>query len=527
MIKKMKKLFLTYTLIAVVVTSFMSCKKNTTDANTHIQKFTIGAETYDINNAFIIENIQYNGMIYNTIVLSQSEHASSYDSVAYWVIIVFRGDFTPGTYNLDFDPQQPLAHFPMYLIADYHLSEFNLGNLLNQTNVYVADKGSFTLGIKQDQFTITTTNVYVKKLEDLNLVSPSSIDMTGMTIDSISSSPTMHYIGTIPNFDSLSLRNNRLKIMQTSMGNTFFFSWEVTMMEWLQSHLNRVWIAIISFFSMFGEKLLLILILGFLYWCYDKKLAKTVGLSVIMGLVWNTIIKNIAMRRRPYFDHEHIKILRIVEPKADIYNITAQGYSFPSGHSTNVATVFGSLAVNLRKRWMTVIAIAIPLLTGFSRVVVGAHYPTDVLVGWLLGLITVIIIHILQKRVKNTLLLYGILLITAVPGFFYCKSEDYFTAIGLLIGFMGGTLLEDRYVHFENTHKPLWMVVRVLGGVAIYFALNAVLKMPFSKEFLSCGSTSALLVRCVRYAIIAFVEFGIYPILFRLEKREEHQTNLV
>ena len=211
-----------------------------------------------------------------------------------------------------------------------------------------------------------------------------------------------------------------------------------------------------------------------------------------------------------------IKILRVVEPDADIYDIAAQGYSFPSGHSTNAATVFGSMALNLRKRWMTAVAIVIPLLTGISRFVVGAHYPTDVLGGWLLGLISVLLVHLLQKRVKNTLLQYGILLIAAVPGLFYCKTTDYFTGLGLLIGFMGGTLLEERFVRFENTRKPLLKAVRLLGGVAAYFVLNTLLKLPFSKEFLSGGSTPALLVRCARYAIIAFVLFGVYPMLFKL-----------
>ncbi len=302
-------------------------------------------------------------------------------------------------------------------------------------------------------------------------------------------------------------------------GNTFFFPWEVNLMEWLQGHISGTGISIISLFSMFGEELLLILIVGFVYWCYDKKLGRTMGLSAIMGLAWNTMAKNIALRRRPYFDHEGIKILRVVEPEADIYDISAQGYSFPSGHSTNAATVFGSLAVNLRKRWVTVVAIVIPLLTGISRFVVGAHYPTDVLAGWLLGLISVLIVRLLEKRVKNTLALYGILLVASVPGFFYCKSADYFTAMGLLIGFMAGTLLDDHCVHFENTRKPLWMVVRVVGGLAVYLVLSKVLKMPFSKEFLSSGSTAALMVRCARYAIIAFVDFGVYPMLFKFEKR--------
>ena len=302
-------------------------------------------------------------------------------------------------------------------------------------------------------------------------------------------------------------------------GNTFFFPWEVSLMEWLQAHIGGAGISIISLFSMFGEEILLILILGFIYWSYDKRLGRTMGLSAIMGLTWNTMAKNIALRRRPYFDHEGIKILRVVEPEADIYDIAAQGYSFPSGHSTNAATVFGALAVNLRKRWVTVLSIAIPLLTGISRLVVGAHYPTDVLAGWLLGVISVLIVQLLQKRVTSTPLLYGILLITAVPGFFYCRSADYFTSMGLLIGFMGGTLLDDRCVRFENTRRPLRMVARVLGGLAVYFALNTALKLPFPKEFLSGGSTAAMLVRCARYAIVAFVDFGVYPMAFRLEKR--------
>ena len=305
----------------------------------------------------------------------------------------------------------------------------------------------------------------------------------------------------------------------TDIGNTFFFSWEVTLMEWLQANLGDVGISIMSFFSLFGEELPLILIVGFLYWSYDKKLGRTVGLIAIMGLIWNTMIKNIIIRRRPYFDHERIDILRIVEPEADIYDISAQGYSCPSAHSTNVVTVYGSLAINLRKRWFTVLAILIILLTGFSRIVVGAHYPTDVMAGWTLGLISVLIVQMLQKRVTNTLTLYGILLITTLPGFFYCTSADYFTAMGLLIGFMGGTLLDDYCVHFEDTRKPLLMAARLLGGLLVYLVVNTALKLPFSEEFLSDGSTAALMVRCARYAIVAFIDFGVYPMLFQLEKK--------
>lgn len=307
----------------------------------------------------------------------------------------------------------------------------------------------------------------------------------------------------------------------TAIGNTFFFQWEVTLMEWLQANLGSAAISMMSFFSLFGEELPLILIVGFIYWSYDKKLGRRMGLSAIMGLTWSTMIKNLVLRRRPYFDHENIKILRIVEPHGDIYDISTQGYSFPSAHSTNAVTVFGSLATNLRKRWIVILAIILPLLTGISRFVVGAHYPTDVMAGWLLGLTSVTVVNMLQERVKNTITLYGILLVIALPGFFYCRTEDYFTSMGLMIGFMGGTLLDDRFVHFENTEKLLFRVLRVLGGLVVYLVLNTLLKMPFSKEFLSDGSTAALVIRFARYAIVSVVAFGVYPMVFRFEKSQQ------
>lgn len=303
-------------------------------------------------------------------------------------------------------------------------------------------------------------------------------------------------------------------------GNTFFFPWEVSLMEWLQANLSEPWLSVISALSMFGEEMVLILVLGFLYWCWNKQMGRTVGLSVLIGTVWNPMLKNIALRRRPYFDHEGIKILRVVEPEADIYDISAQGYSFPSGHSTNAAATYGSLAVNGKKKWLAALAFVLPLLVGFSRVAMGAHYPTDVLAGWALGLLAALLIPVLQKKLSSTLALYGILLLTILPGFFYCKSADFFSSAGLLIGFMGGTLVEEKYVRFENTHKPLWIVLRLLGGLICYFTLNTLLKLPFSKEFLGSGTYPALMVRCARYAIIAFLGFGVYPMIFKLvEKR--------
>lgn len=68
-------------------------------------------------------------------------------------------------------------------------------------------------------------------------------------------------------------------------------------------------------------------------------------------------------------------------------------YGFPSGHSFLSAAVYltlGALLVHVLPRGRTrtfVLATAVLLagLTGFSRIYLGVHYPTDVLAGWTLG----------------------------------------------------------------------------------------------------------------------------------------------
>ncbi len=161
----------------------MSCNKTTNDSDTHTQKFTLGAESFDIKNAITIENAKDSiGQIYNVLVLSQSEQLGTYGSKSKGAVIVFKGNFTPGTHNLVLDPQQPLAHFPMYLIADLQVDDimnFSIDSLLNQADVYVANSGSFTLAMNQNQFTVTTNNVQVLNVNETTQVKTSSIDFEG------------------------------------------------------------------------------------------------------------------------------------------------------------------------------------------------------------------------------------------------------------------------------------------------------------------------------------------------------------
>lgn len=296
-------------------------------------------------------------------------------------------------------------------------------------------------------------------------------------------------------------------------GRVFYFGWEISCIEWLQDHIGTVGTALAGFFTMFGEAAFIVAIFGLLYWCIDKKTAKVICTGLLVALVVNPMIKNVVLRRRPYFDNDHIKCLKPVNSKADIYDIPAQGFSFPSAHSMDSVIVYGGLTA-LKKKFLYVAAVLLPLLVGVSRVALGVHYPTDVITGWILGIIIAVCIPRLLDRANNKNLLRLVIFLISLTGVFYCRTDDYFTGLGMMAGFFLAIPFEEKYVSFEETREPLKCILRVAGGVILHYVIGALLKLPFPKEFLTSGTMPAYLVRSARYAVSIFILFAVYPMLF-------------
>lgn len=115
-------------------------------------------------------------------------------------------------------------------------------------------------------------------------------------------------------------------------------------------------------------------------------LISTVSLSGIMA----NIIKHAVGRARPAF-HEGSWLFDL-SPFQSGY----QHMSFPSGHATTIGAIMMAVALLAPSRKLLCLMLA--LWFGFSRVMIGVHYPSDVIAGLTLGAWSSIVIATLMAR---------------------------------------------------------------------------------------------------------------------------------
>lgn len=291
------------------------------------------------------------------------------------------------------------------------------------------------------------------------------------------------------------------------MEKIWFAAWEEKFIIWLQStgsesFLQTVLVILNNFFSMFGEEYICIAVLGLVYFGIDKKKGRKIGLIIIFTNIFVGMVKNIFCRLRPWQCSEKIELLRDVD-----------GYSFPSGHSANAGALYPALAYEFRKKSLIAASIIIPLFVGISRIYLGAHWPTDVLCGLASGLFVLILCELAFKKTDNIFVLSGIMLVMASAGLFYCKTDDFFKAYGMLLGFIGAVKMDESFIHFKNTDKLWIMLLRTAGGMILFVIMNPLLKI---LQGLIADPETMLnnYLHIVRYAMNLFVVTGVYPMLF-------------
>ena len=135
---------------------------------------------------------------------------------------------------------------------------------------------------------------------------------------------------------------------------------------------NPVFDFLFSLITHIGEETVFLVIAILFFWCINKREGYYVLITGLVGTMINQFLKLVCKVRRPWVKEPSFTIVESAREQAT-------GYSFPSGHTQNVAGTFGSIGVWHSKKWIRISAIVIIALVAFSRMYLGVHTPWDVL----------------------------------------------------------------------------------------------------------------------------------------------------
>lgn len=287
-----------------------------------------------------------------------------------------------------------------------------------------------------------------------------------------------------------------------------------------------------------GSEMFFILVMPAIYWCVDAYIGLRVGVMLLLSGFFNNFFKLLMRGPRPYWVDARVKPV-----------VHEESFGIPSGHSMNSAAVWGWMAVEAKKRWSTIVAIVVIFLIGISRLVMGVHFLSDVLLGWALGALLVLIFAKTAKPIGKWLDTMGyqkqillaflssivmILLALGVSSLFSewempadwaarageidpLSIDGTLTMAGTWFGMLGGfALLRGKHGVLSTKASFFKLVLRYLIGVIgvfiIYLGLGQLFE--FISESVGLPWFEGLL-RFLRYSLIGMWVSFLAPLLFR------------
>jgi undecaprenyl-diphosphatase len=118
-----------------------------------------------------------------------------------------------------------------------------------------------------------------------------------------------------------------------------------------------------------------------------KQKAAYTAATILLNTATTTLLKNVVKRERPYHTYTGI-----------FPNKIESDYSFPSGHTSSAFATATSLAITTKKWYVAVPAFAWSASVGYSRIYLGQHYPSDVIMGAVVGTSSAIVCHWASKQ---------------------------------------------------------------------------------------------------------------------------------
>ena len=283
------------------------------------------------------------------------------------------------------------------------------------------------------------------------------------------------------------------------------FAFELPFLKWLESMRTGLFTTLFEGITILGEETLIVLFVVALWFAVDSRLAQKMFFVTICSTGLNGIIKNIAKVPRP-FDKGVVPVRQE----------TATGFSFPSGHTQSFSTWPTLFAIQLKKKWLTAIVAVLIALVAFSRLYLGVHYPSDVIVGLALGVGMAFLGDYLFEHVKDVKKLYVAVLIIFAPFIIYFlivaheRFAGFFKAFGMVGGLTLIAFLQEKTQPLSYD-VPWWKkLIRIVIGVAIAFVLKEGLKI-----FKMGGLHVDLVLDALRYFAVVFAVGYLCPLIFK------------
>ena len=296
---------------------------------------------------------------------------------------------------------------------------------------------------------------------------------------------------------------------------------------WLESIRTPLCDAFFSLVTYLGDELVFLVIAFSLFWCFDKFFGYYIVSVGLVSTVFNQFLKLLCRVPRPWvLNPELTTVGNSIEG--------AGGFSFPSGHTQNVTTTFGGIALYTRKKPLTVICCVIIALVAFSRMYLGVHTPYDVLAGMAIAVALLFLQYAVIKKVKEKpsrmYILLGVMAVLSTAFLIYteCLPADYASGIegawhnlasgrknaykllAATLGVLVCFFIDEKYVHFDTKAPVFGQILKVCIGLALVVGTKEISKMALVALF---GQDNSFIVFS-RYFLTIIVGCGIYPLTF-------------
>ena len=299
------------------------------------------------------------------------------------------------------------------------------------------------------------------------------------------------------------------------------WQWGLSVIHWLQSMRGPVPDTVFAAGSFLGEEEFFFLLFATLLWAIDTRVGFRIGVIFLISVYVNSLAKGLFAHPRPYD----------LDPSVGQAK-PGLGYGLPSGHAQNAVVIWGGLAAWRRSTPAWIGAIFLVGLIGLSRIYRGVHFPTDVLGGWIIGAV-LLVVGLTSARgiaawIGQWALGAQIGLALAGPAVLAAVFPDSgaVTAMGTLAGAGCGIAIALRRLPLD-AGAALWQrVVRLVVGLIVLLGLYLGLKQVFPGE----ESSLYFVFRFVRYVLLGlWVTLGA-PWLFavlRLTRRQATRPGVV